>query len=119
MGDGPEAVGDLALLLHRLGLVVGRVRLVVPDQHVDVAVERGGEEHRLALLVGHVEEAADLGQEPHVGHAVGLVDHDEVDVVEAQRAAVEQVLEAAGGGHHDLDALAERLASACSMPAPP
>ena len=74
------------LLLQRDGLVVGRVRLVVADEHVDVAVERGREEHRLALLVGEVEEAADLGQEPHVGHAVGLVDDDDADVVEAQRA---------------------------------
>ena len=89
--------------------MVDGVGLVAADQHVDVAVERGGEQHRLALRVGLVEQAAHLGQEAHVGHAVGLVDHDEVDVVEAQRAAVEEVLEPAGRGDDDLDALAERL----------
>ena len=109
VGHAPEAVGDLALLLQRLGLVVGGVGLVVAHQHVDVAVERGREEHRLALLVGQVEQAPHLGEEAHVGHAVGLVDDDDVDVVEAERAALEEVLEAAGGGDDDLDALAERL----------
>ena len=49
VGHGPEAVGDLALLLHRVRLVVDGVGLVAADQHVDVAVERGGEQHRLAL----------------------------------------------------------------------
>ena len=84
VGDGPEAVRDVAPLLDRDGLVVGRVGLVVPDEHVDVAVERGREQHRLARLVGHVEQAPHLGEEPHVGHAVGFVDDDDVDVVEAQ-----------------------------------
>ena len=50
-----------------------------------------------------------LGQEAHVGHAVGLVDDDDVDLVEAQRAAVDEVLEATGRGDDDLDAAAEHL----------
>src|SRR3712207_7139167 len=50
-----------------------RASLVVLDQHVDVAVERRGEQQRLALGVRLVEEALHLGEEAHVGHAVSLV----------------------------------------------
>ena len=60
-------------------LVVHGVTLVAVDQHLHGAVERGGEQERLALAVGVPEDPLDLGQEPHVGHAVGLVEHDVVD----------------------------------------
>ena len=107
VGHGPEAMGDLALHLERCRLVMYRVRLVIADEHVDIAVEGGGEEHRLAFLVGEVEQATDFREEPHVGHAVGFVDHHDAHVVEAQRAALEKVFEATGGGHHDFDALGQ------------
>ena len=83
--------------------------LVVADEHVDVAVERGREQQRLAIVGREVEDLADLGQEAHVGHAVGLVDHDELDGVELDVAAVEQVHQAAGAGHGDVDAAAQRV----------
>ena len=79
-------------------------------EHVDVAVERGREQQRLAVDSGvMVEQAPDLGQEAHVGHAVGFVDHDDLDLVEVDVAAGSmQVGEATGAGDEDVDAAAQR-----------
>ena len=49
------------------------------------------------------------GQEAHVGHAVGFVDHHDLDGREIHEALLQQVGEAAGRGHHDRRATAERL----------
>jgi hypothetical protein len=88
--------------------VAHRIVHVALDDHVDVAVEGGREEQRLALRRTGVEQALDLGQEPHVGHAVRLVEHDEVDLTQAHVALVDQVGEATGAGHRDVDAVAQR-----------
>ena len=82
--------------IERLGSVPHRFALVGADELLDVAVERGREQQRLAIGPDLVEDAVDLGKEAHVGHAVGLVHHHDVDLVEADGALVDQVLEAAG-----------------------
>ena len=108
--DAPEEVDCRAgVVLVDLELVAGRVVLVSPHQHVDVAVERGGEEEGLTPVGGQVQDAADVGQEAHVGHAVGLVDHDDLDGVEADAATLQEVTEAAGAGHGDVHATREGL----------
>jgi hypothetical protein len=38
--------------------------------------------------VGLVEQALDLGEEPHVGHAIGLIEHDDLHVGERDVAAL-------------------------------
>ncbi len=85
-----------------------RLVLVTPDERVDVAVERCREQQRLALCVGLVDKSTHLGQEPHVGHPVGLVDHDQVDPVEPGDALVHQVGEPPGAGNGDVDATPQR-----------
>ena len=102
---GELLFGDLELVQHR-------VVLVVADEHVDVTVERRGEQHRLTGGVALVEQLAHLRQEPHVGHAVGFVEHDEVHVVEADEPLVDQVGETAGACHGDVDAAVERTSIA-------
>ena len=49
------------------------------------------------------------GQEAHVGHAVGFVDHDHLDLVEVDLATLDEVGEAAGTGDEHVDAAAQRL----------
>jgi hypothetical protein len=66
------------------------------------ALEGGREEQGLAVGRGLGDDAVDGGLEAHVEHAVGLVQDEEADVLQRQVSALEQVLEAAGGGHHDL-----------------
>ncbi len=47
--------------------------------------------------------------EAHVEHAVGFVEHQQLDAVEVDAAAVHVVLEAAGRGDDDVDRLAQLL----------
>ena len=110
-GHGPEHVLDLrGVGLDVRGGVVGGVGLVVADQLVDVAVERRREQQGLAAVRGQVEQAADRGEEPHVGHAVGLVEHDDLGAVEDDVPGGHEVLQAAGAGHDDARALGQHLA---------
>ena len=106
--DGPEAVRGRGLV----GLgeqVARRVALVALHEPVDRAVERGREQQRLAVRRRAVEQLLHRGQEAHVGHAVGLVDDDHLDLVEVDLAALDEVGEAAGAGDEDVDAAPERL----------
>ncbi len=73
-------------------------------------VERGGEHQYLAFLAGQLDDAANCREEPHVGHAVGLVDDDLVDVVECHETGLDQVLEPAGACHDELGGGVEGLA---------
>ena len=104
----PEQVsgsGDVRRLVAHL--VADRIPLVVAGEMGDVAVEGRREQHGLAVGGGLLEEPADHREEAHVGHAVGLVDDDPVDGTKVNEALADQVLEAAGAGHEDIDALAE------------
>ena len=97
--DGAEAVLDLGLVLgRRRVLVLDRVVRVGGRDAADLAVERGREEQRLAVVRALADDAVDGGAEAHVEHAVGLVEDEDLDVGERDRAARQQVLEAAGGG---------------------
>src|SRR5215211_5676770 len=83
-----------------------RVVGVLARDPAGLAVERGGEEQGLALLRAGADDPVDGRAEAHVEHAVGLVEDEELEVVEANGAAGHQVLEAAGRGHQDVGALA-------------
>ncbi len=62
---------------------------------------------RLAGVRGGVEQGLDVFDEAHVEHLVGLVEDDDLELVQPQRAAVHQVDRAAGGGDDDVDALGQ------------
>ena len=66
------------------------------------------EEHRLAVAREHRRDAADGLDEAHVEHAVGLVEHEELDLGEVDQALVEQVDQAARRRDQDIDALLDR-----------
>ena len=55
------------------------------------------------------EDPLDLGQEPHVGHAVGLVDDHVGHVGDVERAAVDEVDGPARRADHEVDAALELL----------
>jgi hypothetical protein len=108
--DGDEPVGHLVDGDRgRDDLVAHRVLLVPGDQGLHRTVEGGGEEEGLVRALDVAQEPLDLGQEAHVGHAVGLVDHDDLDVVEPRLAPLDHVDHAPGGGHHDLGPLGQGL----------
>ena len=101
---GCDHVGGLLadLTAHRLVLVFACER-----RHV--TVEGGREQHRLAVGGGLVEQAPHSRDETHVGHTVGLVDDDGLDRAQADHALLDQILEASGARHQDVDAPAEGL----------
>ena len=65
-------------------------------------LERRAEEQRLAIVGRLADDPVDGGLEAHVEHAVGLVDDEDPELAEAEDAAIEQVLEPAGGGDQDV-----------------
>ena len=58
-------------------------------------------------LVQATEYPLDLGHEAHVGHPVGLVEHQRLELVDGQLAPVTEVDEAARGGDNEVHAFAE------------
>ena len=88
-----EVVGPVQALLD-VGVLLGLratsmrcgSRSSVGGQAADVAVEGGGVHHRLALGRHGVDDRADVVDEAHVEHAVGLVEHQHLDVVEQRLA---------------------------------
>ena len=68
-------------------LVAPRAVGVLRGDLAGLALERGGEEQRLAVARDLLDDAVDDGPEAHVEHAVGLVEDEDLDVVEADGAA--------------------------------
>ena len=111
----------LALLVHRhqplldpLGRGVARADLDgqrVAQQFLghqaDGVGEGGGEQQGLALARQRTEQLVQLLGEAQVEHAVGLVQHQRLQLVEAHRVLPVQVEQATGGGHQQVDALAQ------------
>ena len=75
----------------------------------DLVGERGREEQRLPLARQQVEDALDVGDEAHVQHAVGFVQHQDRDLAQVHRLLAREVQQAPGRGHQDLDALPQLL----------
>ena len=84
-----------------------RLVQVALDEHVHGAVEGGREQERLVGLVQPPQHPLHLGHETHVGHAVGLVEHQGLQPLHRHLPAVPQVDQAAGGGDDDVHTLAE------------
>ena len=78
-------------------------------QFLDRGLDGGGEEHGLPLGGDHRHDALDGGQEAHVQHAVGFVEHQDFDFAEGDQLAIQEIAEAAGSGHHDGGAVADLL----------
>ena len=86
------------VLARQLGLDPRRRLRVGAGELADLAVERRREEHRLALAREPLDDPVDLRLEAHVEHPVGLVEDEDLDRVERDEPAVDQVLETAGRG---------------------
>ena len=97
-GDVVEDFGD-AVREHALGLdldLLGVVGVLVGELH-DADRQRRREEHRLALVVRRAaaQDPAQVPDEAHVEHAVGLVDDEDLDVPERDDALLLVVEQAA------------------------
>ncbi|KAL2134474.1 hypothetical protein VTI74DRAFT_120 [Chaetomium olivicolor] len=80
----------------------------VLGKHLDVAGEGGREHERLALAGGrHVlalDDAANLGLETHVEHAIGLIKDKVLDVAERDATTLYEVDKSARSGNKEIAA---------------
>ena len=53
------------------------------------------------------DDLPDVVDEAHVEHAVGFVEHEHLDLVEAHRALLDEIEQAAGRGDQHVDAAAQ------------
>jgi hypothetical protein len=88
---------------------VGRLRHVATGQRHDLPGHRRREQHGLTARGRERHDALDVGQEAHVEHLVGLVEHEGLHVLEVEVALAGEVDEASGRADDDLDALLERV----------
>ena len=63
----------------------------------DGGFERGRETERLAIFRQQRQNAADGRKKSHVKHAVGFVEHEQLDVTKVGEATVGKILQASGG----------------------
>ena len=70
----------------------------------DFGGHRRGEEQRLPGERDHLADPLDVGNEAHIQHAVGFVDHQQFDAGEQEAAALGMVEQPAGRCDQDVDA---------------
>ena len=75
----------------------------------DVRGHRGREKERLPPCGQQRQDAADVVDEAHVQHAVGLVEDEEADLVQRDMALPDEVQQAARGGDQQVHAPLQRI----------
>ena len=109
-GKLPEVVGHFVEIGGGLtDLVTYGVGLVGLRELGDFAVERRRIEHGLRVVAGLIEQSLHRRHEPHVGHAVGLVDDDVLDLGERHDPLLDQILESAGCCDEHVNAAGESV----------
>ncbi len=110
---GGDRVDRLVDLVDRHGdladLDADRVVQGVAHGFEDAARHGRREEQVLALVGQLADDALDVGPEAHVEHAVGFVEHEDLDLGEREVAALDHVEQAARRGDHEVDAAAYLL----------
>ena len=92
-----EATGVTATRTGSRSICVGEIG--------DLARHGGGEQQRLALLRQLRDDRADVVDEAHVEHAVGFVEHQHLDLVEAHAVLPHEVEQAAGRRDQHVEAV--------------
>jgi hypothetical protein len=105
------AVDRMELLRDRLGGGVAprdldQLRVVEQPvgQVLDLVAEGGAEQQALLALRHDGQHLLDVVDEAHVEHAIGLVEHEDLDAADVDRALLVVVEQAARRGDEDVDA---------------
>ncbi len=102
VGNGDRRSGVADLDGDRIGQdVVGKF--------VDVRRHGGREQQGLPFGGDLFQYPADIGEKTHVKHLVGFVQHQYFEVGEVDGALADVVQQTARAGHHDFNAVFERL----------
>ena len=91
------------------GADVGRLGHVATCQAQDLPRHGGREEHGLAHRRDPGHQLLHVGQESHVEHLVGFIEHEGLDARQVQDALIGQIDEPPGRADDDVDALLELL----------
>ena len=107
---GDHALGDEV----RFGVAArdfdrGRIVQEARRQLADLVGERRREEQVLPLRREDREDAADVADEAHVEHAIGFVEHEDLDAREIDRLLADVVEQASGRGDENVEAARERI----------
>ena len=86
-----------------------RIAEHLAGQRLDRRGHGGGEEHRLAARRQLLQDPAHVGQEAHVEHPVGLVDHQDLDAAQRRVGRAHVVEQTAGRRDDHVDAPPEGL----------
>ena len=81
----------------------------LPRECGDRRRHRRAEQKRLPLGRHHLENTLDVGQESHVQHPVGLVEHQEFDVLESGVRRTQMVEQTAWSSDKNIDPRAHRV----------
>ena len=109
MGDVHDALVDALDRRRRRGDAHRRgVGQHLVGELGDLARHGRRQEQRLALARQHPDDPADVADEAHVEHLVGLVEDEDLDVAEVERPGLDEVEEAPGRGDEDVDAAGQR-----------
>ncbi len=93
------------VVLH--GDLDGVLEVLLRDA-ADLRGHRRREERDVLVVRGVGEDRLDVVGEAHLEHLVGLVEHEEAQLAEVERALLEVVHDAARGADDDVDAAAQR-----------
>ncbi len=80
---------------------------VLPRQHLHLGRHGGAEEQRLPVARHGADEAVDLRSEPHVEHAIRLVQHKDFEPFEGDVAAFEVIDQPPRRRDHHVDTVAQ------------
>ncbi len=86
-----------------------RMAQVARCQLLDLGRERGREQQRLPVRRQQVDDALQVGQEAHVEHAVGFVQHQHAHLRQVHAALLHVIEQAARRGDENLHAAAQLL----------
>ena len=84
--------------LNGLGLAQDR-----RSEPLDFRRQGGGKEQGLAIERDVLHDPTDVGQKPHVEHAIDFVQHQDIDVAKMERALLEVIEQSAGCRNQDID----------------
>src|ERR1700677_2947527 len=79
------------------------------DEGGDLWRDGGGKKRSVALARAFLDDAADIGKDYHVQHPIRLVEHEELDAVELDAAALHVVQKPSRGGDNHVDAGAQGI----------
>ena len=104
-----EQEAELARPFHEVDRLGHRLVEETTRELTDLAGLRGREQQGLALTRKRGGDAADVGDEAHVEHAIGLVEDEHLHLGEVHHAVAHQVEEPPGRRHQHVHAAAQRL----------